>query len=632
MLRTDEERELVRVMVEARLFVSELAGDVPSFGVAHEALLRRWPRVAEWIERHRASLQLRTRIAGQAARWSEANRKKDLLVPRGSQVNQAAELLQLQDFSLAPLEKEFVRASISRARLAQRLLYGITGLIAVLSVLTTIFGISARSAQREAERSRGEAEGLMTYMLGDFVEKLRPIGRLDLLDDVGNKALDYVGKSDARSATLPALVSRMKALRIIAEVDSSQGRQEQYLRALMTSRDLVQNSLANFPMQPELLREAGINAFHLGQFYEKRNDLDQAQKFFVEYLDQSNRYATVTSQTDDGWMEQSFAHDALGTVAMKVSDYATAKKEFTLSLELKRKASTVRKADDSMTNQLATTVSWYAESTLKAGDPAKAMSLYRQEEELLKGVRSNNAATKVKLASSLMRQALLSTALGDRKLALDALLQAEHLSLALVEKDPTNRSWQIRLLTVRGRIAELNFASENAKETFSRFQEVCDKLRDLYTQEPQNTYLAYQTVKFELGRTPMLLALGNNKEALSNTDNAIAELEGLWRIAGKDKTALTFLAEALLIRADLTRKLVSELEATPYCKRTAELLKGLSGTTNDFSILASQIRANACLGNTAEVMPEVSRLQALGYRDERYLQFISTHPSLKGKL
>src|SRR5699024_7205312 len=72
-LTHEAQRELVRALVEARLFVSELTGDVPTFGVAHEALLRRWPRVVEWVERHRQSLQIRTRVAAQAERWAAAN-------------------------------------------------------------------------------------------------------------------------------------------------------------------------------------------------------------------------------------------------------------------------------------------------------------------------------------------------------------------------------------------------------------------------------------------------------------------------------------------------------------------------------------------------------------------------------
>ncbi|MEJ2207362.1 MAG: hypothetical protein P8170_25090, partial [Gemmatimonadota bacterium] len=37
----------------------------------------------------------------------------------------------------------------------------------------------------------GEAERLIDFMLGDLRGKLEPIGRLDLLDDVGGEAVAY---------------------------------------------------------------------------------------------------------------------------------------------------------------------------------------------------------------------------------------------------------------------------------------------------------------------------------------------------------------------------------------------------------------------------------------------------------
>ena len=632
LLRTEDERELVRVLVEARLFVSELAGDVPSFGVAHEALLRRWPRIADWIEHHRNSLQLRTRISAQAVRWIDAGRSKDLLLPRGSQVNQAAELLELRDFSLAPHEKEFVRDSLNRARFAQRIIFCITGLIAVMAVLTAIFGVTARSAQREAERNRTEAEGLMTFMLGDFVEKLRPIGRLDLLDDVGNKALNYLGKSDVRTVSLPTLVSRIKALRIIAEVDRNRAHNEQVLQALTTARELIQDVRAEYATQPDFLKEAGATAFQLGQYHDMRNELEKAQQYFAEYRDLSDKLASAASKPEEGWLEQSFAQDALGTLAMKRSDYRAAQEAFMFSLELKRKVSERRKEDDSMTNQLATTVSWYAESILKTGDPTKAMELYEQEEALLRKVKSNNASTQGKLTLTLMRQALLSVAMGDRHRAAASLESAEQIAQALADKDPTNRNTQIRLLQVKGRVAELQFTPQFAQLPLAHLQAVCDKLNELQKQDIKNTFLTYLTLKFELGRSPMLMALGRDKEAETNTDHVLSRLEEIHQRSPNDKTVLAFLAEGLLIRADIARKVANDEAALPYCKRTSDLLQNLSGNTYEFALLAPRVRAGLCLGNALNVQPDIDRLQKIGYRDERYLQSISTHPSLKGKL
>jgi len=631
MLRSTDERELVRVMVEARLFVSELAGDIPSFGVAHEALLRRWDRVAQWIEQYRNALQLRTRLESQAERWLDAKRQRDLLLPAGSQVTQAAELLKLDDFSLTSHASEFVRASVRRAKFGERIRLGVTTLIGLLAILTTIFGFSARSAQREAEHNRSEAEGLMTYMLGDFVEKLRPIGRLDLLDDVGNKALDYVGKTAETERSLASQVSRIKALRLIAEVSSYRGHNETYEKALRTAHDLVKSAPPEFSNQPDFLKEAGANAFHLGNFHEKRNELDRAEEHFKEYRDLSNRFAAVAPQPVNGWLEQSFAHDALGTIAQKKSDYKTARAEFLQSLELKRKAAANGKSDDTATNQLATTVSWLAESTLKSGDLLSAMALYREEESLLRGVKSNNAATQSKIVSSLMRQGLLAIALGQRQDAIHALQTAEQLSQELAQRDPSNRTWRIRLLTTQGRLADIQFSADNAKHSLEQLQSAYQQLQELLAQDPTNTFLAYQTAKFQVALTPMLLANGRNEDALANSDAALVNLEGLHLKAKNDNTLLAFLAEGLMARAEVSRKLLSEREALNYCRRTLELLEPTTANTDEYPLLASRIRAELCIGNVTAAEASISRLKNMGYRDERYLQYISTHPLLKGK-
>ena len=64
---------------------------------------------------------------------------------------------------------------------------GVAGGMAVTSTLA-VTAIQARDAAREQRR---EAEGLVGFMLGDFKDKLEPIGRLDALDGVGARVLAY---------------------------------------------------------------------------------------------------------------------------------------------------------------------------------------------------------------------------------------------------------------------------------------------------------------------------------------------------------------------------------------------------------------------------------------------------------
>lgn len=632
MLRNEDEKEFVRVMVEARLFVSELAGEVPSFGVAHEALLRQWPRVVEWIDRHRGALRLRSSISNQAQRWAGGGRSRELLLPGGLQVSQASTLLEIRDFSLAPLDREFVRASIQRAKFADRLRIGVMSLVGLLAVLTTFFGIGARSAQREAERNRIEAEGLMTFMLGDFVEKLRPIGKLDLLDDVGSKALTYLGRVDTNVSSSASIINRMKALRIIAEVHFNRSRKEAGYKAMDAAQELIVNAPMALRNNVEFLMEAGkINA-QLGQQFLQNNQLDRAEKCFIDYLRFSTALVKLDADAIDNLKEQYYAQVHLGSLAMRRSNYQAAIPAFKEAVALNRAVLSKRPDDPLVSMDLAGTTSWYAESLLKSGDPKSAMKLYREEEALLRAVNQGSATSASKLALSLMRQGLLNVAFGDRQEAVRVIREAEQIMQALVAKDPTNDTWRSRLLQAQGRLAEAQMTPENAKISFAHLQDVCEKMAQLLARDPGNSFVAYQTVKFELGRTTMLQSLGRDKEAMLNADNALTKLEALYAKAPKDNILVSFLAEGMMVRAELSQRLGVSGSFEPYCERASKLLEAAPNADNDLSLLALQTRADLCRGETGSVINKVSRLRGMGYNEARFMQLISSHPLLKGKL
>ena len=71
------------------------------------------------------------------------------------------------------------------------------GSVAVLALvsLTAVSALQARraeAAEQQAQARRQQAEDVLSFMLGEFADKLRPIGRLELLDSVGSKALSIL--------------------------------------------------------------------------------------------------------------------------------------------------------------------------------------------------------------------------------------------------------------------------------------------------------------------------------------------------------------------------------------------------------------------------------------------------------
>jgi len=621
MLRTEDEKELVRVMVEARLFVSELAGDVPSFGVAHEALLRQWPRVVTWIDQYRNALQLRTRLVGQARRWVEADRARDLLLPRGAQVSQAAELLALKDFALSPSEQEFVRASVNRARFGERIRLAIMALIATLAVLTGIFGATARSAQKQAEQSRTEAEDLMTYMLGEFVEKLRPLGRLELLDDVSKKAMDYLGKDEVDKSSKASPVNRAKALRLIGEVRLNRGHPEEAAKAF----SLSQATLEHVPSEiPAALRERAIIAFMNGQLHLHRNELDKASDYFNDYLRLSDRFAKAAPGDPTALLEQSYAFTSVGGVSLKRNNYKEAAGQFEQSLALKLKVKAIKKYDASLEVDIANSYSWLAEAKLKLGDLAAARELYSQEERTLRPIHSGNGAWTHRLALSLIRQSVLQVALGDQNTALKYLGDAEQLLQQLVKTDPSNRAWQTRLYSVQSRQIELKTESANGNELLAQLDKLSKDIEDLTAQDPKNVFLRYQDARIHQLRGVLMSRAGRREEGRQNLEAAIAVLEPLLQGKKRDTVEMTLLAEALLTRAEFAQQAKDALSARQYCDRAKELLGSSASDSTDYALLALQVRANVCAGTASAVVTTIQTLEKMGYRDLRYQQYLST--------
>jgi energy-coupling factor transporter ATP-binding protein EcfA2 len=80
--------------------------------VSHEALIRSWPRLRQWVEEDRAGLRTLLRLNDAAQEWRRENRDEGLLY-RGAKLAVASEWRARNDGKLNELEREFLVASES---------------------------------------------------------------------------------------------------------------------------------------------------------------------------------------------------------------------------------------------------------------------------------------------------------------------------------------------------------------------------------------------------------------------------------------------------------------------------------------------------------------------------------------
>jgi WD40 repeat protein len=122
--------------------------------VAHEALIRHWSTLGEWVAAHRPALLVRQAVAGEARSWDQDNRRRDGLMRRGAKLDEASALRNHQVLRLNALETAYLGRCAQEQKSQQRLRWWTRiGAVAAGVLLVVALGWAAVSAKL-AEKSK----------------------------------------------------------------------------------------------------------------------------------------------------------------------------------------------------------------------------------------------------------------------------------------------------------------------------------------------------------------------------------------------------------------------------------------------------------------------------------------------
>ncbi|MCU0754114.1 MAG: serine/threonine protein kinase [Xanthomonadales bacterium] len=238
----------------------------------------------------------------------------------------------------------------------------------VTGVLFALHGMNqARAAQALAEQRRNDAEALIQYMLGDFADKLRPLGRLDLLDNVGAKALDYLAAQDA-SRDAGSLLSRARALRTVGEVRTTRQQYAEAEAALKAADELLAGALAAAKPDPdpELVFEAAQIAFYRGTNAYRQDDTAGTAPYWQRYLDLAQRLNQLEGESVRARTELAYALTNLGVLAERQDHFSGAISRIEAALAIRR--SLIQGPADALNEDLSRALSWLARVRSVIGD------------------------------------------------------------------------------------------------------------------------------------------------------------------------------------------------------------------------------------------------------------------------
>ena len=280
----------------------------------------------------------------------------------------------------------------------------------------------AVAARAEAEERHSQAEGLIEFMLGDLRGKLEPVGRLDVLDDVGEKALEYYRATEGAALDsglldqIDVTVRRAMALRQIGEVRAAQGQHEQAILAFTQAREILDEARKREPDHEQALYELAQVHFWIADAHFSRNQLGAAEDQIKIYRDLGWRLADLYPDNPRYRLEAAYAESNLGTLALRSNRVDLARTRFTRNLEVLQEMVEANPDDAALKADLALTMSWLGSVERSSLDLRQAARWHEQElairQEISQGGGDKRALEHVAIAQQLLADSPAATGRG----------------------------------------------------------------------------------------------------------------------------------------------------------------------------------------------------------------------------
>ncbi|MEA9772627.1 winged helix-turn-helix domain-containing protein [Xanthomonas campestris pv. raphani] len=620
-------RALLDAFVQARLFVSELVAGEPGFAVAHEALLRQWPRASEWIHENRRLLQARKRLQLAAQRWASEGRRDDHLLNSGRPLSEAREAARRMPQDLDALDVAFLHAC-ERAHRQRRGRYAAAAaLLVVLASASLLLGWQARQAQQVAEQRRDEAQQLVGYMLGDLAEQLRTVGNLKLLDSVGTRALRYLEELPNASMQAGDLINHARALRTTGEVLMNQGKLDQAHAAFTRAAATAAQARTLAPDVLEAHAETGQAAYWLGAMAYRNKQFPLARRHWAQYLAASEWLVRVKPDDPRWQLELSYALNNLAMLATTQGNATTAIGFFARDIALKRVLVARTPDNASLRYELIDSLSGLSLAQENQGLLAPAEQGYREQLAMLRVLVDKDPdahAWRRRLAGSLIRTSNLALARGQLVQAQQDARESLRLLQPLAALQPDNVAWRRDLAHAyaqAGWVAVLDGHAGDAAQQLARAQQTMAELLQQAQPLPEWQWLdAVIALRMQAARAPPLA---------QDFAPIVARLETLHRAKPDEVVGISALAQALVWHGEQRAAAGDDAGARTAWQRALAVLGKDAGNSRDKNLLDPWIRAHVHLGQRTAVTQQLGWLYQAGYRHPGFVSLYA--PLFKGQ-
>src|SRR4029078_9584445 len=181
--------------------------------------------------------------------------------------------------------------------------------------------------------------GLTAFMLEDLIDRLRPLGRLDLLDQVADEAQRYYQKVPTELRSAERSYRHGLALRTLGQVLELEGRSEHAEESYRKVLAIAQSLIADNPADPRLIENLRQSWDDLGDVLADRDKLDEAAQAVRESPKRAQQLVAARPQDAAAQAVVADAWDDLGGLHQQRGDLDGAVKAYEEGLAVCRQLS-----------------------------------------------------------------------------------------------------------------------------------------------------------------------------------------------------------------------------------------------------------------------------------------------------
>ena len=416
--------------------------------IAHQSLLIAWPRISLWVKENISTLYVRHDLHVATQRWLYHEKSRHLFIHSNKKIKHLHSIIRGNDFDISPDEKTLIALSTRKITRNNRLKRSLFASFLLSFISLAWLSVTLVEKNNQIATTRDNAENLISFILYDLKDKLAPLGKIELLNIVADKTVDYFTLAGTDHLTGKSLIQWVEALHILGDVNISKNNYaeaeayfQQTLSALThaLAKNVTSVGSAQNEEHEKLLALTMLANYWLGYSAYLQLDYQAALPFLTSYLTYADKLALHYPK--EKWqLEQSYALNNLGALAEKNGALPRASEYFERSAQIKLALLKRDPENVAVRTYLVDTRSWQSNIQAKAGKLNLAIDNLKQALTQLEKIHSAQGSfnSTERLAELEHKVALLYYNTGDLTNASKYNKSAEKNILKLVNNDSSN--------------------------------------------------------------------------------------------------------------------------------------------------------------------------------------------------